>query len=156
MDAKLGHETDALSFLAALAREPYRYDFYQTMRRLECLYPDKPRWGDGAVVRSTSRSGWGRTPTWPSRRLRSRRSSSAATARRRGCRCRLFGLLGPNGPLPVHITEYVRHRLRHAGGSHAQSVPGSVSPSISGAVLPRLGAGAAARQSGSGGPGSHT
>ncbi len=28
---------------------------------------------------------------------------------------RLFGLLGPNGPLPMHITEYVRHRLRHAG-----------------------------------------
>ena len=28
---------------------------------------------------------------------------------------RLFGLLGPNGPLPIHITEYVRHRLRHAG-----------------------------------------
>jgi type VI secretion system protein ImpH len=27
---------------------------------------------------------------------------------------RLFGLLGPNGPLPIHITEYVRHRLRHA------------------------------------------
>ena len=36
-------------------------------------------------------------------------------ARRRGCRCRLFGLLGPNGPLPMHITEYARHRLRHAG-----------------------------------------
>ena len=28
---------------------------------------------------------------------------------------RLFGLLGPNGPLPIHITEYARHRLRHAG-----------------------------------------
>ena len=43
MDAKLGHETDALNFLADLAREPYRYDFYQTLRRLECLYADKPR-----------------------------------------------------------------------------------------------------------------
>jgi len=28
---------------------------------------------------------------------------------------RLFGLLGPNGPMPIHITEYARHRLRHAG-----------------------------------------
>jgi len=28
---------------------------------------------------------------------------------------RLFGLLGPNGPLPIHVTEYARHRLRHAG-----------------------------------------
>ena len=45
MGAKLGYETDALNFLADLAREPYRYDFYQTLRRLECLYGDKPRWG---------------------------------------------------------------------------------------------------------------
>jgi len=28
---------------------------------------------------------------------------------------RLFGLLGPNGPLPLHITEYARERLRNAG-----------------------------------------
>jgi len=28
---------------------------------------------------------------------------------------RLFGLLGPNGPLPLHITEYARERLRLAG-----------------------------------------
>jgi type VI secretion system protein ImpH len=27
---------------------------------------------------------------------------------------RLFGLFGPNGPLPLHITEYARERLRHA------------------------------------------
>ena len=45
MGANLGHETDALNFLADLAREPYKYDFYQTLRRLECLYDNKPRWG---------------------------------------------------------------------------------------------------------------
>jgi type VI secretion system protein ImpH len=28
---------------------------------------------------------------------------------------RLFGLFGPNGPLPIHITEYARERLRSAG-----------------------------------------
>ena len=28
---------------------------------------------------------------------------------------RLFGLFGPNGPLPLHITEYARERLRLAG-----------------------------------------
>ena len=26
----------------------------------------------------------------------------------------MFGLFGPNGPLPIHITEYARERLRHA------------------------------------------
>ena len=42
----MGRETDALAFLAGLADSPYRYDFYQTMRRLECLYDAKPRWGE--------------------------------------------------------------------------------------------------------------
>jgi len=28
---------------------------------------------------------------------------------------RFFGLLGPNGPLPLHLTEYVRDRLRQHG-----------------------------------------
>src|SRR5262249_58227121 len=28
---------------------------------------------------------------------------------------RFFGLLGANGPLPLHITEYVRERLIHNG-----------------------------------------
>ena len=26
-----------------------------------------------------------------------------------------FGLFGPNGPLPLHLTEYARDRLRRAG-----------------------------------------
>ncbi len=28
---------------------------------------------------------------------------------------RHFGLFGPNGPLPIHLTEYARERLHHAG-----------------------------------------
>jgi type VI secretion system protein ImpH len=28
---------------------------------------------------------------------------------------RLFGLLGPNGPLPLHVTEYARDRIRNSG-----------------------------------------
>ena len=114
MGANLGHETDALNFLADLAREPYRYDFYQTLRRLECLYDNKPRWGaalrpvdepvrlgqdpDVAFAPSPLASlEWGRDGAPPRLQVR------------------LFGLLGPNGPMPIHITEYARHRLRHAG-----------------------------------------
>ena len=42
----MGREADAVDFFTALAAEPYRYDFYQTLRRLECLHADKPRWGE--------------------------------------------------------------------------------------------------------------
>ena len=41
----MGRETDAVAFFSALAEAPYQYDFYQTLRRLECLYHEKPRWG---------------------------------------------------------------------------------------------------------------
>ena len=41
----MGKETDLVAFLSALEREPYRYDFYQVLRRLECAYADRPRWG---------------------------------------------------------------------------------------------------------------
>jgi type VI secretion system protein ImpH len=28
---------------------------------------------------------------------------------------RIFGLLGPNGALPLHLTEYARERAQHHG-----------------------------------------
>ena len=85
MGAPMGRETDALAFFATLAEAPYRYDFYQTLRRLECLYADKPRWGK-ALRPSTSPCGWDRTPTCRLRPRRLRRSRSTATSHR-GSRC---------------------------------------------------------------------
>jgi type VI secretion system protein ImpH len=113
MDAQLGNATAALSFLEALSREPYRYDFYETLRRLECLYPDRPRW---AMARRPSAEPirLGQDPDLafapaPIASLEFGRDGAVPRLQ-----VRLFGLLGPNGPLPIHLTEYVRHRLRHA------------------------------------------
>jgi type VI secretion system protein ImpH len=114
MDAKLGHETDALTFLAALAREPYRYDFYQTLRRIEGLYAHKPRWG--AAVRPVDeplRLGQDPDLAFAPAPLASLELGTGGRPPR--LQVRLFGLLGPNGPMPLHITEYVRDRLRNAG-----------------------------------------
>jgi type VI secretion system protein ImpH len=114
MGAKLGHETDALNFLADLAREPYRYDFYQTLRRIECLYGDKPRWG--AALRPVDeplRLGQDPDVAFAPAPLASFEFGKDGGPPR--LQVRLFGLLGPNGPMPIHITEYARHRLRHAG-----------------------------------------
>jgi type VI secretion system protein ImpH len=114
MGAKLGHETDALNFLADLAREPYRYDFYQTLRRLECLYRDKPRWGASLrPVDEPLRLGQDPDVAFAPAPLASFEFGKDGAPSR--LQVRLFGLLGPNGPMPIHITEYARHRLRHAG-----------------------------------------
>jgi type VI secretion system protein ImpH len=113
MDANLGHETDALNFLSAVSREPYRYDFYQTLRRLECLYPTRPRWGTALrPIDEPVRLGQEPELAFAPAPLASLDLGPEGAPPR--LHVRLFGLLGPNGPMPIHITEYVRHRLRHA------------------------------------------
>src|SRR4249919_1134562 len=113
MDAKLRHETDALTFLLDVAREPYRYDFYQTLRRLECLYDEKPRWGEALrPVDEPVRLGQDPDLSFAPAPLAAFESNGGRPPR---LQVRLFGLFGPNGPLPLHITEYARERLRLAG-----------------------------------------
>ena len=114
MAATVGREADAVALFAALAEAPYRYDFYQTLRRLECAYASRPRWG------SARRPGdepvrLGQEPDLsfaPAALASFDPGAGGGPAR---LQVRLFGLFGPNGPLPMHITEYARDRLRHAG-----------------------------------------
>jgi type VI secretion system protein ImpH len=120
----MGRETDTIragaikantvAFLASLEATPYRYDFYQTLRRLECLYADKPRWGRALrPVDEPIRLGQDPDLSFAPAPLAS--FDGGQNGRTPRLQVRLFGLLGPNGPLPLHITEFVRERLRHAG-----------------------------------------
>jgi type VI secretion system protein ImpH len=112
MGAAMGRETDAVAFFAELADATHRYDFYQTLRRIECLYATKPRWGE-ALRPSEEPVRLGQDPdlSFAPAPLASFEALAGETPR---LQVRLFGLLGPNGPLPLHITEYVRERLRNA------------------------------------------
>jgi type VI secretion system protein ImpH len=110
----MGRAADALTFLASLAEAPYRHDFYQALRRLECLYPDKPRWG--RALRPSDepvRLGQDADLAFAPAPLAALENGGGASPPR--LQVRLFGLFGPNGPLPTHITEYARERQRHAG-----------------------------------------
>ena len=40
-----------MSFLDDLKREPWRFDFFATLRRIERSHPDKPKIGDAAARR---------------------------------------------------------------------------------------------------------
>jgi type VI secretion system protein ImpH len=110
----MGRETDAIGFLTDLSDAPYRHDFYQTLRRIECLYADKPRWGQGRKA-SDDPIRLGQAPDLafaPAPLAAFIGAKGSAPAR---LLVHLFGLMGPNGPLPLHITEYARERLHHAG-----------------------------------------
>jgi type VI secretion system protein ImpH len=103
-----------VALLAALQREPHRFDFYEAVRRLECAYPDRPRLGRSVRAREDPIR-LGQTPSLafaPS-------SLDSFDPGREGRPPRLsvlfFGLFGPNGPLPLHLTEYVRQRGRLLG-----------------------------------------
>lgn len=97
-----------------MEREPHRYDFYQVMRRLECAHPHLPRWG--MALRPCDepvRLGQDPELTFAPASL-SGFTQGGSTGRAR-LAIRLFGLLGPNGPLPLHLTEYARERVLHGG-----------------------------------------
>jgi type VI secretion system protein ImpH len=106
--------THALALLRGLQEKPYDFGFYQAVRRLENLYRDKPRVGtsnhasDDPVRLAQEPS----TAFAPS--TLASFAPGAGNARPR-LASYFFGLLGPNGPLPIHLTEYGRERLRNAG-----------------------------------------
>ena len=107
----LREAVDAL--LADVTKQPWAYDFFALMRRLDALHPGAPR--TGSALRP------GQEP-WRLTQVPELDFAPAAIAAlerpvaappRLGVR--FLGLLGPQGPMPLHFTEYVRDRLQHHG-----------------------------------------
>jgi len=91
-----------------------RMDFFQVLRLLENARPDLPRIGVSLRPRDDAVR-FGQDPALvfhPTTLAGFTRADGAAKAR---LAVNFFGLLGANGPMPLHITEYVRDRLRHGG-----------------------------------------
>jgi type VI secretion system protein ImpH len=100
--------------LAAVARAPHRYDFFSLLRAIECACPERLRLGQATrpvdePIRMGQEASLAFAPT----------TLSYLDPGRDGRPPRLgvqfLGMLGPNGPLPIHLTEYARDRVRNAG-----------------------------------------
>lgn len=110
----MGRSTDPVALFDALAKEPYRHDFYATMRQLECLYRELPRLGEGVRI-ADEPIRLGQDPSLafaPSSIAAFEHGEDGAAPR---ILVSFFGLLGPNGPMPLHFTEFVRERVMHHG-----------------------------------------
>lgn len=100
-----------VSFVDTLLQEPWRFDWFQVMRRMEAQNRDFPRLGSALHPVQE--------PIRVSQKPALAFASSTLTAASVGKQGRLqieqaaFGLFGPNGPLPLHVTEYVRERLAY-------------------------------------------
>lgn len=95
----------------SLQKEPWQYGFFQVMRLFECAYKESTRFGQAQ-----------RPGTEPPVRLGQEVSMTFETStlssfslRKEGLKPllkqRFLGLFGTNGPMPTHLTEYVRERI---------------------------------------------
>ena len=109
-----GRPTRREDLFATLAAEPWQWNYFQALRLLECLAPDLPRLGTASrpadeIVRLGQQPSLSFAPA----------SLAGLMPGRAGAPPRIevsfLGLFGANGPLPLHLTEYARNRLLHAG-----------------------------------------
>jgi type VI secretion system protein ImpH len=101
-----------LELICALESEPYRFDFYALLRLWECAHKDKPRLG--ASLRPADdpiRLAQDPSLAFAPAALHSFRAGKDMQPPRVGVE--FFGLFGPQGPLPLHLTEYARERMRN-------------------------------------------
>lgn len=109
------NETDprAAGLIDALEREPWSFDFFQALRRIEGALPGKARLGASArPVEDPVRLGQEPSLAFaPSTVAKFAPGDETSPPR---LTVRYPGLLGPSGPMPLHFTEYVRTRSRAA------------------------------------------
>jgi type VI secretion system protein ImpH len=103
----------------ALQREPWAHDFYTVMRQIDALSNGAPRLGSALRPGAEAvRLGQDAELDFAPAALMSFR---AGDKRRPRLGVRFFGLFGPMGPLPLHLSEYARDRLRnHADATFAR------------------------------------
>lgn len=106
-----GHDGAAALF-ERLAERPGSFELFQALRRIEAAHPGKPRLGDALrPADEPIRFVEDATLTFPPVPI-ARLERSGAVPR---LVQRVIGLLGPNGALPIHLTEYARERELHHG-----------------------------------------
>lgn len=106
--------TDPISYFRLLAEKPFDFDFFQALRRIEALFPEKPRLGQALrPIDEPVRLGQEASMTFAPATLSAFELPFADRPAR--MQVRFFGMLGPNSPLPLHLTEYARERLLHKG-----------------------------------------
>jgi type VI secretion system protein ImpH len=114
MADEVGSAFDRLSTLRALVTEPTAFDFHQALRRVEAAFRHLPRFGEALKPRDEPlRLGQDASFEFvPSAVLRFERGADDAPPR---LAVGFLGMFGPMGPLPLHLTEYARDRIRQVG-----------------------------------------
>ena len=111
-------EPEPLSSAAAelfeqLAKAPWSFHPFVAMRKLEAVFPEKPRFSRSQRLKDDPvRFGQEPSLAFAPSTLASFTPPTATRAPRLDTFG--FGMFGPNGPLPLHLTEYARDRERNS------------------------------------------
>jgi type VI secretion system protein ImpH len=111
MASEDGNKTEAVVLLQEIQQTPHRFGFFQTVRRINCYFNDKAVTGksfhpsDDPIRFAQSPYTMFAPSTLNSLEFRGPKGTPVLSQR-------FLGLFGPNGPLPLHITEYARDRMR--------------------------------------------
>jgi len=108
------HRSQIDAWLRDVADEPYRFDLWHLLRWIDARHPDAPLSGRAPrpsleVIRI------GQEPSLAFAPAQVHAFDLGEEGRRPRLTIRGFGLFGPNGPLPIHLTEFARERLRAHG-----------------------------------------
>jgi type VI secretion system protein ImpH len=107
---------DAVRLMQTLETRFASFEFFAALRYIECAYPGLPRLGKSARA-ADEPVRLGQVPS-----LKFAPAMFAEAEQDADGRLWLggvfFGLFGPNGPLPIHLTEYA-HDRRHNARDHA-------------------------------------
>lgn len=101
-----------MKVLQEISENPHEFGFYEAMRLIECHYKDKARLGE--TLRSADdviRLGQAPSSAFAPSTLASAKLENKDLLR---LKVYFFGMFGPNGALPLHLTEYANDRLRNA------------------------------------------
>jgi type VI secretion system protein ImpH len=99
-------DAELAALFTALAADPRGHDFFAVLRRVESLRSDLPRFGEALRLGQEAELDFAPAAL-------ATFDAGHRPAPRLGVR--FLGLLGPQGPMPLHLTEYVRERQRFRG-----------------------------------------
>ena len=101
-----------LTHLDRLERAPWEHHLFHAIRVIEAAQPDKPGLGvSGRPAQDPVRLGQAPSLAFPPSMVSDFSRGKPGVAAR--LRNRVFGFFGPQGPLPLHLTEYARDRQRN-------------------------------------------
>ena len=108
-----GQQSSPLDILELIEEQPYQYSLFDVLRYIESLNADKPRLGES--LKSTDDPVYIRQQ--PSMAFAPSSISRFEAGHKKQSQIYNFpyGLFGPNGPLPIHLTEYAYEREIHEG-----------------------------------------